>query len=171
MKRDYIDFQDRSTPIGYLITFRCYGTWLHGDDRGSVDRHHRDYGTPGLPPSAIRRQHDRDLLKQPPAMLNANQRPVVESAIRETCTVRRWNLWTVNVRTNHVHAVITATKKPEAVMTALKANATRMMREAGVWTSELSPWEFRGSKKYLWDDKQLRNAIAYVECGQGERLD
>jgi len=30
MKRDYIDFQDRSSPIGYLITFRCYGTWLHG---------------------------------------------------------------------------------------------------------------------------------------------
>src|SRR2546426_7242807 len=34
MKRDYIDFQDRSSPIGYLITFRCYGTWLHGDERG-----------------------------------------------------------------------------------------------------------------------------------------
>ena len=34
MKRDYVDFQDRSKPIGYLITFRCYGTWLHGDKRG-----------------------------------------------------------------------------------------------------------------------------------------
>ena len=41
MKRDYIDFQDRSSPIGYLVTFRCYGTWLHGDERGSFDRHHR----------------------------------------------------------------------------------------------------------------------------------
>ena len=59
-----------------------------------------------------------------------------------------------------------ANKKPDAVMSALKANATRAMREAGVWTSELSPWEFRGSKKYLWDDEQLRNAITYVECNQ-----
>jgi hypothetical protein len=84
MKRDYIDFQDRSTPVGYLITFRCYGTWLHGDER-----------------------------------------------------------------------VVTANKKPDAVMGALKANATRAMKEACVWPSELSPWEFRGSKKYLWDDKQL----------------
>src|ERR1043166_8794893 len=26
-------------PLAYLITVRCYGTWLHGDDRLSVDRH------------------------------------------------------------------------------------------------------------------------------------
>jgi len=40
MKKDYIDFNDRNAPIGYLITFRCYGTWLHGDEGASVDRHH-----------------------------------------------------------------------------------------------------------------------------------
>jgi REP element-mobilizing transposase RayT len=171
MKRDYIDFQDRSTPVGYLITFRCYGTWLHGDERGSVDRYHRGYGRPALPPSEMRRQHDLGLLKQSPVILNSHQRPIVEFAIRETCTIRHWNLWTVNVRTNHVHAVVTANKKPDAVMSALKANATRAMREVGVWTSELSPWEFRGSKKYLWDEEQLADAITYVECGQGEPLD
>jgi REP element-mobilizing transposase RayT len=78
----------------------------------------------------------------------------------------------VNVRTNHVHAVVTADKKPEAVLNALKANATRMMREARVWNSgELSPWAFRGSKKRLWDEKQLADAIAYVDCDQGEPLD
>ena len=171
MKRDYIDFQDRSTPVGYLITFRSYGTWLHGDERGSVDRNHRAYGTWGLQPSTLRRQRDRELLKQPPVKLDSQQRPLVESAIRETCAIRKWNFWTVNVRTNHVHAVVTANKKPDAVMSALKANATRAMRDAGVWTSELSPWEFRGSKKYLWDEEQLANAIAYVESGQGEPLD
>ena len=171
MKRDYIDFQDRTTPVGYLITFRCYGTWLHGDERGSVDRHHRAHGTPSVQPSELRRRHDRDLLKQPPVKLTSHQRSIVESAICKTCAIRKWNLWTVNVRTNHVHAVVTANKKPDAVMSALKANATRAMRETTVWTSELSPWELRGSKKYLWSDEQLTNAIAYVECGQGEPLD
>jgi len=171
MKRDYIDPNDRSAPVGYLITFRCYGTWLHGDEGGSVDRHHRAYGTPGWQPSALRRKHDRDLLKQPTVTLNSRQRAVIESAIRETCAIRQWRLWTVNVRTNHVHSVVTANKKPEAVLSALKANATRAMREARLWTSELSPWEFRGSKKYLWDDKQLADAIAYVEYDQGEPLD
>ena len=77
----------------------------------------------------------------------------------------------MNVRTNHVHAVVSSTKNSDAVLSALKANATRAMREAELWTSELSPWEFRGSKKYLWDEKQLADAIAYVECDQGEPLD
>ena len=157
MKRDYIDFNDRSAPVGYVITFRCYRTWLHGDERGSVDRHHRAYGTPGVQSGAIRRKHDRDLLKQPPVTLNSRQRAVIELAIYETCATRQWRLWTLNVRTNQV-------------VSALKANATRAMSEARLWTSELSPWEFRGSKKYLWDDKQLADAIAYVEYDQGEPL-
>jgi REP element-mobilizing transposase RayT len=170
MKQDYIEFQNRTSPVGYLITFRCYGTWLHGDERGSVDRHHRVYGTPRLQPSALRRRHDSDLLKQPAVKLNPSQRPVVESAIRKTCTIRGWELWTVHVRTNHVHTIVSANRKPEAVLSALKANSTRAMREAGVWTSELSPWEFRGSKKYLWNEKQLADAIAYVQEDQGEPL-
>jgi len=155
MKRDYIDFQDRSSPVGYLITFRCYGTWLHGDEHSSVDRRHRVYGTPGLQPSELRRKHDRDLLKQPPVRLNSRQREVVKGAIHETCTIRGWQLWSVNIRTNHVHVVVSANKKPEAVLSALKANATRAMREAGLWTSDLRPWEFRGSKNYLWSEKPI----------------
>jgi len=34
--------------------------------------------------------------------------------------IRGWELWTVNVRTNHVHAIVSANKKPEAVLIALK---------------------------------------------------
>jgi hypothetical protein len=30
-------WNDRDIPLAYLTTFRCYGTWLHGDDRGSVE--------------------------------------------------------------------------------------------------------------------------------------
>ena len=44
MKRvDYIDFQDRIQPLAYLITFRCYGTWLHGDNAYAT-RHLREAG-------------------------------------------------------------------------------------------------------------------------------
>jgi hypothetical protein len=31
-------WNDTDLPLGYLITFRCYGSWLHGDKRGSIDR-------------------------------------------------------------------------------------------------------------------------------------
>jgi REP element-mobilizing transposase RayT len=91
-------------------------------------------------------------------------------AIRETCAIRRWQLWTLNVRTNHVHTVVTAHKNPDAILGALKANATRAMREAGIWTSELSPWALGGSKKYLWDEDELSSEVAYVESNQGEPL-
>ncbi len=170
-RRDYIDFQTRDAPVGFLITFRCYGTWLHGDERGSIDRHHRRYGTPALPPSTLRKERERQLMKQPPVKLDSRQRAVVESAIKETCRIRGWQVWALNVRTNHVHTVLSASKKPEAIMSAIKANATGAMRAAGVWTTHLSPWEFRGSKKYLWDEKELANAISYVESGQGQPLD
>jgi hypothetical protein len=40
------DFDDNEFPLAYLITFRCYGTWVHGDDRGSMDRKHNIYRTP-----------------------------------------------------------------------------------------------------------------------------
>src|SRR5687767_4505235 len=33
-------WNDTDVPLGYLITFRCYGTWLQGDTRGSIDRFH-----------------------------------------------------------------------------------------------------------------------------------
>jgi REP element-mobilizing transposase RayT len=112
--------------------------------------------------------HDRALLKQSPVSLDSNQRAAVESGVRETCAIRQWSLWGLNVRTNHVHAVVSANNKPDTVFAALKANATRSMREAGCWTSGLSPWAYRGSGKYLWSEKDLADAIAYVEYDQGE---
>jgi hypothetical protein len=61
MTQPHQEFNEDHTPVGYLITFRSYGTWLHGDRRGSVDRLHRIYGTPRLPPNNQRRQYKRYL--------------------------------------------------------------------------------------------------------------
>ena len=165
------DFNEDHTPLGYLITFRSYGTWLHGDKRGSVDRHHRRFGSPTLPASPRRKQIEKGLLKQPPVKLNRWQRVATDSAVRETCERRKWKLWTVNARTNHIHCVVTASCDPERVLNALKANATRSMRESGCWRSDLSPWARRGSKRYLWTEPDLVGAIVYAEEDQGEPLD
>jgi hypothetical protein len=66
-----------------------------------------------------------------------------------------------------VHAVISSDKTAAAVLSAIKANATRSMREAACWESELTPWVHGGSKKYLWSEEELGNAIAYVKYDQG----
>jgi hypothetical protein len=38
-------------PIAYFITFTTYGTWLHGDERGSVDKGHNRVGTEFIAPN------------------------------------------------------------------------------------------------------------------------
>ena len=164
------DFSDDHTPVGYLITFRAYGTWLHGDERGSVDFHHHKYGTPKLPRSPRRTQIERSLLKGSPVKLDRRQRAAIDLSIQETCAIRKWELWALNVRTNHLHCVVTADCNPKAVLVALKANATRSMRASGCRSSALSPWARGGSKKYLWTEEELANAIAYVVEDQGEPL-
>ena len=164
------EFQDDHIPLAYLITFRSYGTWLHGRS-GSVDRFHNVYGTPTLPPDEARRQYNKRLLAQRPVTLDGKQRAAVELAVRETCRIRNWRLWAFNIRTNHVHTVVTASCDPELVLIALKANATRRMKEARCWSGKRSPWVRRGSKRYLWTDEQLGCAIAYVLYDQGEPLD
>ena len=164
------EFRDEHIPVGYLITFRSYGTWLHGR-RGSIDRYHSTYGTPTLISDEPRWRYNRQALAQAPVRLRATHRAVVEQAIRETCEIRRWCLWTVNVRSNHVHVVVTANCRPDRVLNAFKANCTRQMREARYCDSERRPWAEGGSKRYLWADEQLDNAIAYVDDDQGEPLD
>jgi REP element-mobilizing transposase RayT len=165
-----LELRNEEFPLAYLITFRSYGTWLHGDIRGSVDRFHNRFGTPRLPPNDRWRKYNRELLRHAPVKLRNRQRAAVEKAIRETCKIRKWDFWTTNVRSNHVHTVVSASCKPEIVLAALKANATRELRESGCWNSGRSPWVDRGSKKYLWTESDVINAVAYVEYDQGEPL-
>jgi REP element-mobilizing transposase RayT len=164
------EFNDSGIPMGYLITFRTFGTWLHGDRRGSVDRFHNVYGTPMLHPNPSRELYEQHLMKMPPVKLDTRRRAAVLQSLRETCRVRKWKLWAANVRTNHVHSVITAQCRALNVLQVLKAHATRTMKKNGCWAGKRSPWAYRGSRKKLWTEKDLMEAIVYVEYGQGEPL-
>jgi REP element-mobilizing transposase RayT len=75
-----------------------------------------------------------------------------------------------NVRTNHVHSVVTAACGPSRILNALKSNATRELREGGLWTRSASRWADRGSKRYLWTEEHLMKAIDYVELDQGDTV-
>ncbi len=147
MRGDH-EFSDERIPLAYHITFRSYGTWLHGR-AGSVDRFHNRYETPRLAADTKRLVYNQSLLKQPPVYLTTARRRAILESIKETCQIRKWKLWASNIRTNHVHSVISAPCKPNPVLIALKANATRKMREAGCWNSNQSPWALRGSRDYV----------------------
>jgi REP element-mobilizing transposase RayT len=164
-------WNDTEAPLGFLITFRSYGTWLHGDARGSTDRFHNRYKSPFLPRSDRRRDLNRHQLRSDPIILNAEQRRGVELAIREVCVNREWLLHALKARTNHVHAVVSiGVAKPERALNAFKAYATRRIRKDRNWAHRHSPWADKGSERYLWNERSLALAIDYVINGQGEDL-
>ena len=156
-------WNDTDTPLAYFISFRSYGTWLHGDQRGSIDRFNNRYGDRYLCPNERWRRHNQKKLKTDPFILGSRERESVEKAIRETCNVRRWQLMAVNVRTNHFHTVVTADLKSSLVLNAFKANATRQLKEDHLWTHPFSPWADKGSRRNLWHERSVANAIDYAQ--------
>ena len=76
-------WNDTDTRLAYFISFRSYGTWLHGDKRGSIDRFHNRYRSPYLPRNDSRREYNKNLLKTKPLMLKGDHRKSIKTAIRE----------------------------------------------------------------------------------------
>jgi REP element-mobilizing transposase RayT len=157
-----------SAPLAYFITFTTYGTWLHGREPGSVDRHHNTPGTPFLPPDGDVEAERRRSLRQAPYWLDEPRREVMLRTIREVARHRGWKVWAVHVRTNHVHIVVTAPAKPEKVMADFKAWASRRLREVFGEDADRDRWTQHGSTRWLNSSAALEGAIAYVVEEQGE---
>ncbi|MGH2609364.1 MAG: transposase [Tepidiformaceae bacterium] len=157
-------------PAAYLITFRCYGTWLHGDERGSADPDHRGFGEPLHPKEDGLREWERAQMTQPPASLDVARREVVGRTVVEVADYKGWDLHAVHVRTNHVHVVVSADRKPELVMNAFKGYATGALRKRGLAAADEKLWSRHGSTHYLWDEGDVWQACQYVWYRQGEPL-
>lgn len=149
-------------PLAYFFSFRTYGSWLHGDPRGSVDRRHNQVGDPIIGPLAGLHAYERTLLKTPPVELTSEARSLVLRTITEVCAHRGWTLHAVNPRTNHVHAVVAAPRDPGRVLGDLKAWCTRRLREHGMFGADDPIWAEDGSKRYLRNTSSLADAVDYV---------
>lgn len=113
-------------------------------------------------------------MREVPLVLDNEMRAVVHRAIEETCSIRRWSLLALNVRTNHVHAVVSGPAVPEAAMTGFKANATRLLAEAKLVGPGMRVWTRHGSTRYLWTEEDVANACTYTvdfQDGQSARWD
>jgi len=81
-------FEESEFPIAYLLTFRTYGTWLHGDHRFSVGRNKNSkYGEPKIQPSVPYKELMESKRSQPEIIFDLNQRVLVTEAIKEVCGV------------------------------------------------------------------------------------
>lgn len=156
-------------PIAYLITFTTYGTWLHGDKKGSVDKEHNRYGSAFLSPNLGLQQNEQIALKNPPFILGQRQREIVLEAILQVCEFRGWLAHAVHVRSSHIHIVVSGEEKPEKMMVNFKAYATRMIRKCNnEQTTIRKYWTRHGSTKYIWTKESLVSTIKYVRNEQGK---
>jgi REP element-mobilizing transposase RayT len=154
------------SAAAYYLTWNTYGTWLPGDARGSITHGANRYRDPRFPANDGIEAHVRRSLTHDPVLLTAEMRRVATEAISEHCRFRRWALHAVNVRTNHVHVVVSANEVPETVMAQLKARCTRVLRERRLIGAELKPWAKHGSTRYIWENQSITPAVRYVLEGQ-----
>ncbi len=160
-----------SQPLAYFLTFVAYGSWLHGDERGSVDVRANGLDLPRELPNAGWREWERTHLGTPEVYFDARWRFELDAAFRERCEYAGWTLLALNVRTNHVHIVVTAEAMPERVMSSLKAWGTRRLVSRGLAVPGKSVWARHGSTRYLWQESHVEAAIDYVLNQQGEALE
>lgn len=161
---DYNDF-----PLAYLITLRTYGTWLHGNEKSSVERHGFNiYGTPRLEPNPNLEDRMLQNLKNKPFLFDENQRRIIETAIKEVCEYRNYDLQAINVRSNHLHCVVSAQVKPKLIADAFKSYATRHLRQNLLIDKDTKVWNRGRSRRYLWKPRHVSLAIEYVLYGQGD---
>ena len=153
-----------AAPLAYFLTWRTYGSWLHGDERSSVDAHHNIPGTPRVAPDRARECRASDAMSDEPFAMTSEMRAVVDAVVRRHCEFRSWTLMAVNVRTEHVHVVVDCRQlvSPEVAMEQFKAWATRRLREAGHARPDQKVWAEHGSTRWVDSVVSLAEAVEYV---------
>ena len=151
--------------LAYHLTWTTYGTWLSGDSRCWVES-----GTPGIQnPDAERERQARGNMAESAIVLTTDQRILVEKTIGDHCRIRSWTLHAVNVRSNHIHVVVTADREPEEVMNQFKAWCSRKLSDQVGLAKTVARkagrrrwWTEHGSTKWIHEEDYLNQAIAYV---------
>ncbi len=151
------------TILAYFLTWTTYGTWLPGDERGWTKWH----GGPQLPSEPLR-QYSTAKMVESAITLDPPQRELVDATIRRHCEIRQWSLHALNVRTNHVHVVVTANDySPETVVEQFKAWCTRQLK-ASLASGNNSVkvrqhwWTEGSSRRTIKRESDVATAIEYV---------
>ena len=153
----------------YFITFTTYGTWLHGDRRGSVNDRQNRLGEEFIQPNPALENYSRSIMSDKPLYFSDAMRQVVLDTIAEVAKYRKWMVHAANVQKDHLHILILANdKSPDDVMKTLKAYATRRLRESHLVQSKRNVWTEGGSTRWVKTSEQARNVIRYILYKQSD---
>ena len=162
-------YEENSFPIAYLLTWRTFGTWLHGDERSSIQRgRDKRFGPVRMDGNVPLEESMGQAAKQEAVILTRQQRKCVDESVRATCEYRMFRLVAANIRSNHGHAVIRAAARPEKIVNDIKAYSTRALRNAGLIGVDQKVWARGASTRYLWKPASVEAAIEYVLYSQDD---
>ncbi len=103
-------------------------------------------------------------MKQPEFTMDDGARAVVDQAIRDHCVHRQWTIHALNVRTNHVHIVVTCQPRysPELATKQFKEWGTRRLRDGGFVSADREVWTDHGSMRWINEEVGFAEAVDYV---------
>ena len=153
-------------PLAIFLTWRTYGTWLPGDERGWVDERRHGYGEPMNAPDARIEGAAAGLMRAPKRVLTTTLRDAVDTTIREACAFRGWPVLALAVQTNHVHLVVGTDEDPSRARNAIKSRTTLALRRSARVPADAVLWARGGSGRVLWNEHALESAVRYVLHGQ-----
>ena len=156
-------------PYAYFITFVTYGTWLHFDERGSVDQKHNVYGTPRITPNKAGLKYRNSELLYKPFVMNDTQKINVMHSIQSVCDYCHWRLFAIHVRSNHVHMITQSAISPEDMMTKFKAYASRHLNILNPENKNKRYWARHGSTIHVRSKNYFYFLMDYVVNQQGRK--
>ena len=166
--------------LAFHITWGTYGTRLHGDRRGTVDRTHNEYGQPVLKYDEHRWEREKSMMKFPPVVFSRSEMIIVESLLPQICQQGGWTHRVGAAGPDHVHEILTSRNDPETIRRLFKrwlgqtlSKRLRALPQGATWWAECGSirWIFEEDGDYF--DKatryveRQRATPAQVTCGRG----
>jgi REP element-mobilizing transposase RayT len=157
----------------WLLTWRTYGTWLPGDERGFVDPvldeqgHRVIHNIPGTPLDAANphlHDYSRAIMKGPAVYLNRDQAAVLLEQFQETARYRNWQLLAVAILPNHVHLIVGVNEDPDpsTLLRDFKSYGSRRLNQRWPVPTSKTWWAESGSRRILKTEEHRIQAVQYV---------
>jgi REP element-mobilizing transposase RayT len=165
----------------WFLTWRTYGTWLPGDERGFVDPVvdedgkrviHNVPGTPLDKNNSRLREYSRSIMKGEPVYLATNDAGPLLQQFQETARYRGWRIIAVAVLTNHVHLIVGVPGDPDStcLLRDFKSYGSRALSKHAGKPTNGSWWAESGSRRILKTQENLEATIRYVLNQDGPLL-
>ena len=132
--------------IGYMLTWRTYGTWLQGDERGCKNE-------------KLEQANKKNLKKEPIKFNSAQIEAVKDSIIQEAKRLNQ-KIYALTVLPNHIHLLV------EKIDEAIESTAAfyKTVARKALYKNNLQGriWAKGYDKRYVFTEQELLNRMVYI---------